>query len=61
MAIDIAATPDMFSQEYWDAVRDRVFARDIDFDTVQNKFSLETHAHRLIAFYERFASDADAS
>ena len=61
MAIDIAATPDMFTQEYWDAVRDRVLARGIDFDIVQTGFSLEAHAGRLAAFYDRFTSDVETS
>ena len=61
MAIDIAATPDMFSQEYWDVVRERVLDRDINFDTVQTTFSLKAHAHRLTTFYDRFASDAGTS
>ena len=61
MAIDIAATPGMFSEEYWDAVRERVLAQAIDFDTIKTTFSLEAHAGRLIRFYERFASDTGAS
>lgn len=61
MAIDIAATPDMFTQEYWDTVRERVLARSIDFDAVRAGFSLETHASRLTAFYERFVSGSGTS